>query len=89
LRTGLLTSEAAGLGKPDPRIFVQAATRLNVPPDRCVHVGDDWMRDVEGARGAGFEAVWLDRRRERDHAITRDPAVQCIGSLTELLQLLD
>jgi putative hydrolase of the HAD superfamily len=82
----ILTSEAAGLGKPDPRIFVQAAARLNAPPECCVHVGDDWTRDVEGARGAGFAAVWLDR--ERDRAIARDPAVPCIGSLTELLALL-
>jgi putative hydrolase of the HAD superfamily len=85
----VLTSETAGLGKPDPRIFVQAATSLNAAPERCVHVGDDWMRDVEGARRAGFAAVWLGRRRERDHAVPRDPVVRCIGSLTELLQLLD
>jgi FMN phosphatase YigB (HAD superfamily) len=52
-------------------------------------VGDDWTRDVEGARRAGFAAIWLDRRRERDEDIARDPAVQCIGSLTDLLALLD
>jgi putative hydrolase of the HAD superfamily len=81
----ILTSETAGLGKPDPRIFVQAAARVNMPPGRCVHVGDDWMRDVEGSRSAGFRAVWLDRRREREQGISRDPAVRCIESLRELL----
>jgi putative hydrolase of the HAD superfamily len=85
----ILTSEAAGLGKPDPRIFVQAATRLNASPEHCVHVGDDWTRDVEGARRAGFAAIWLDRRRERDQDIARDPAVRCIGSLADLVALLD
>jgi putative hydrolase of the HAD superfamily len=86
----ILTSEAAGLGKPDPRIFVQAAARLNAPPDRCVHVGDDWMRDVEGARGAGFAAIWLDRRREGDDASeARDRTVPRIAVLTQLLELLD
>ena len=85
----VLTSETAGLGKPDPRIFVQAATRLNASPEHCVHVGDDWTRDVEGARRAGFAAIWLDRRRERDHDIARDPAVRCIGSLADLVALLD
>ena len=44
----VLTSEAAGVGKPDARIFAQAAARLNTAPKRCVHVGDDWTRDVEG-----------------------------------------
>ena len=82
----VLTSEAAGIGKPDPRIFEQAAARLNAAPDRCIHVGDDWSRDVEGARRAGFGAVWLDRRNAD---APRDPHVSRIKTLTDLLRLLD
>jgi putative hydrolase of the HAD superfamily len=80
----VLTSEAAGVGKPDPRIFAHAAARVNTPPDRCVHVGDDWSRDVEGARSAGFGAVWLDRHRAAPAA---DPHVPRITTLAGLLQL--
>jgi putative hydrolase of the HAD superfamily len=82
--TVILTSEAVGVGKPDPRIFAHAAARLNTAPERCVHVGDDWSRDVEGARSAGFRAVWLDR-------VSPDPAAETgvprITTLTGLLQL--
>ena len=81
----IVTSEAAGVGKPDPRIFAHAAARLNTPPVRCVHVGDDWSRDVEGARSAGFGAVWLSRHA-RD--VGGEPAVPRIRSLTGLLHLL-
>jgi putative hydrolase of the HAD superfamily len=80
----VLTSEAVGVGKPDPRIFAHAATRVNTAPERCVHVGDDWSRDVEGARAAGFHPVWLDRRTP---VAAADPAVPRITSLTGLLQL--
>jgi len=83
----ILTSEVAGLGKPDPRIFVQAAARLNAAPDRCVHVGDDWMRDVEGARGAGFRAVWLDRRNSGETSLA-DQSVMRINTLTQLLHIV-
>jgi len=83
----ILTSEVAGLGKPDPRIFVQAAARLNATPDRCVHVGDDWMRDVEGARGAGFRAVWLDRRNSGETSLA-DQSVMRINTLTQLLHIV-
>jgi len=83
----ILTSEVAGLGKPDPRIFVQAAARLNAAPDRCVHVGDDWMRDVEGARGAGFRAVWLDRRNSGETSFA-DQSVMRINTLTQLLHIV-
>lgn len=82
--TVILTSEAVGVGKPDPRIFGQAASRLNTAPDRCVHVGDDWIRDVEGARSAGLDAVWLDRRA----CDPDDSRVPRIATLTDLLQLL-
>jgi len=88
----ILTSEAAGLGKPDPRIFVQAASRLNAAPEQCVHVGDDWIRDVEGARGAGFRAVWLERWLDRHpHSGTprQDRSVSCITTLTQLLDLVE
>jgi len=83
----ILSSEVAGLGKPDPRIFVQAAARLNAAPDRCVHVGDDWMRDVEGARGAGFRAVWLDRRNSGETSFA-DQSVMRINTLTQLLHIV-
>ena len=83
----ILTSETAGLGKPDPRIFVQAAARLNAPPDGCVHVGDDWLRDVEGARGAGFRAVWLDRRHSGETSY-EDRSVMRINTLTQLLHIV-
>jgi putative hydrolase of the HAD superfamily len=82
----ILTSEAVGVGKPDLRIFVQAAETMNIAPGRCVHVGDDWMRDVEGARGAGFRAVWVDRHRRNDCS---DPAVACITTLADLCPLLE
>ncbi|HEY7185209.1 MAG TPA: HAD family hydrolase [Vicinamibacterales bacterium] len=83
----VVTSETAGLGKPDPRIFVQAAARLNTPAEACVHVGDDWMRDVEGARSAGFRAVWLDRRNSGETTF-EDRSVMRISTLTELLHIV-
>lgn len=79
--TVILASEVVGVGKPDPRIFVHAAETMNIAPDRCVHVGDDWVRDVEGARGAGFRAIWVDRHRRNDRS---DTAVACITTLADL-----
>jgi putative hydrolase of the HAD superfamily len=84
----VLTSEQVGVGKPDPRIFVEAAARMNASPRDCIHVGDDWQRDVEGARGAGLRAVWLDRPRQAGVAVP-DATVACIRSLAELVELLD
>lgn len=50
-----------GKGKPDPAIFLRAATHLGIPAHEIAHVGDDPELDVRGARRAGMVSVWLNR----------------------------
>ena len=56
-----VVSGELGCHKPAPAIFAEAASRLDVPPIRLLHVGDDPVADVQGARQAGLRAVWLRR----------------------------
>lgn len=44
--------------KPNPRIFEAACAELGLPPESCVHVGDDRRNDLYGARDAGC-CAWL------------------------------
>ncbi|MEO7068319.1 MAG: HAD family hydrolase [Rhodanobacter sp.] len=53
-----------GAAKPDPRIFLAAATQLGVAPADILHVGDDPAMDVAGAHAAGLRAAWINRRGE-------------------------
>jgi beta-phosphoglucomutase len=54
-----IVSPADGLrGKPHPDIFLEAARRLGVAPQRCI-VFEDAPLGVEGARRAGMRAVAL------------------------------
>jgi len=57
----LVISEAAGVSKPDPRIFELALDAAGVSADEAVMLGDSWANDVLGAVGAGIAAAWLDR----------------------------
>lgn len=57
----VVVSSDVGLSKPDPAIFLAAATALDVAPADCVMVGDLLHRDVSGALAAGMGAVWLQR----------------------------
>jgi beta-phosphoglucomutase len=43
-------------GKPDPQVFLAAAEKLGVPPERCVVV-EDAPAGVEGGRRAGMSTV--------------------------------
>ncbi len=55
----LVVSGEVGVSKPDPLIFHTALNRLRVTADETVMVGDSWIADIEGARGAGIRAIWF------------------------------
>lgn len=83
-----LAAREAGVLKPDPRIFSLLLGRAGLAAGAAVHVGDDAVADVEGARRAGVTPVWLNRRGQ-DWPGSASPAPLCIRSLTELAGLLD
>jgi REG-2-like HAD superfamily hydrolase len=57
----IVVSAEEGHEKPHPQIFRNACQRLEVQPDRAVHVGDSAEDDVVGARMAGLGAVHFGR----------------------------
>lgn len=60
-----LNASGVGVAKPHPQIFLAAAEALGVSPADVLHVGDDPLLDVAGAREAGMRTVWLNRTGER------------------------
>jgi HAD superfamily hydrolase (TIGR01509 family) len=56
----MLDSAEEGVEKPDPRLFQLALERSQATPTDTVHVGDLYHVDVQGARGAGLDAILLD-----------------------------
>lgn len=50
----VVLSSKVGIRKPNPEIYLEAAHRIGVEPERCVYVGDNPVRDVEGAQRAGY-----------------------------------
>lgn len=55
----VVTSAAAGAAKPSPVIFEQALARAEVKAAEAVHVGDDPVTDIRGAKDAGMRTVWF------------------------------
>ena len=57
----VLTSAAAGIRKPDSRIFRLALEHWDAAPAEALMVGDTLGADVLGAHNAGLRAVWVTR----------------------------
>lgn len=66
----IVASQAAGVEKPDPAIFLRAARELSleVENDHVLYVGNEYRADVMGARSAGLTPVLIDRNRLYPHA---------------------
>ncbi|SEA83938.1 HAD-IA family hydrolase [Alkalimonas amylolytica] len=52
-----------GRMKPFPDLFLAAAKRLQLSPQRILHIGDSHRADVMGALNAGCQAAWLDHHQ--------------------------
>jgi putative hydrolase of the HAD superfamily len=81
----LVSSERAGMRKPDARIFALAAAELGVPAERCCFVGDHPVNDIAGARGAGMRAAWLAGFHAWPADAERAPTIRALHELEPLL----
>jgi len=52
----VVTFDDVGRAKPDPDLFLEAARRLDVPPERCL-VFEDSGQGIEAAKRAGMHVV--------------------------------
>jgi len=52
----IVSAEDVHRGKPDPEVYLTAAARLSVSPDRCIVV-EDAVAGIEGARRAGMRSI--------------------------------
>jgi FMN phosphatase YigB (HAD superfamily) len=55
----MVDSAVVGSVKPDKKIFQVAMDELQLGPEQCVYVGDNYAWDVVGSHNAGMKPVWL------------------------------
>ena len=97
-----LSSERARAYKPHMAIFERLAQALGVSREEILYVGDSLFADITGAKNAGLQAAWINRKGvrplEQSAAAAsgesngpirelREPDVE-LHSLDELLDLL-
>lgn len=80
----VLVSDDEGVCKPNPELFRRAADRLCAAPENCVFVGDHPINDIQGARSAGMQAIFVNTRDLPD----RTEGVPTVGRLADILNYL-
>ena len=61
----IVSAEDVTRGKPDPQVFLAAAAKLAVPPERCIVV-EDAAAGVEGARRGGMKSIGVTKNGTLD-----------------------
>ncbi|HEX6580699.1 MAG TPA: hexitol phosphatase HxpB [Actinomycetota bacterium] len=79
----VVSGEDEELGKPDPAVFLSAARRLEVPPERCLVV-EDSINGVRAAKAAGMLCVAVPAvGSDADIATEADLVLGSIGELDD------
>lgn len=78
-----LSAADVAAGKPHPAMFAKAMQRAGVTAQHTLHVGDHPLHDIQGARNAGIDAVWLRRFAQPWDDQFAEPA-QAFSSLHDL-----
>lgn len=71
----VLSVEAVGVFKPDPRVYALAGQRFGLPASRMAFMSSNsW--DAFGARNFGFRVVWINRHGQPDEYGLRGTVVE-------------
>ena len=87
----IITSDAAGINKPDVRIFRYAESLADVGSNHCIMIGDNGETDIAGALAAGWHmAVWfnVDNKIPGD-SLCRSLSLPCTLSVVSDLREID
>lgn len=85
----MVFSEDVGLGKPSPKIFLEACRLAGEEPANCVHIGDDLTADVHASHAVGMTPIWLDRVGGRESQPQSQTPASRITSLNDLSAVLE
>lgn len=80
----LVVSAEEGYRKPHPSLYLAAAGRLGVAPERCLYVGDRVLEDVLGPKAVGMRTALCHRWRQEPPGDAPD---YVISRLEELLTI--
>jgi beta-phosphoglucomutase family hydrolase len=69
-----VTSDDVKNGKPDPEVFLKAASKMNVPPHECI-VMEDASNGVEAAKSANMSCIAITSTRGKDQLEKADVVI--------------
>lgn len=76
----MVTSEEAGCEKPHPFMFQLALHKLNLSAKEVCMIGDNYKKDILGAKRLGIHAYWLTKENQK----INEAGITCINDLGDI-----
>lgn len=80
----IITSEEAGIKKPEPGIFNYAFKKTGALPEESIMIGDDYEVDIVGAKNVGMSQIFFDPEKTMENPIC-DHHIQCLNEIEGVL----
>jgi len=79
-----------GKPKPAPDMFHLALKKLNLKPEQSIHIGDDFICDIQAAKQLGIKSVWANilQVEHPECAQVADATVTCLSELPKVIEKL-
>ncbi|ADZ10387.1 HAD superfamily (subfamily IA) hydrolase, TIGR02253 [Methanobacterium lacus] len=87
----VITSEEAGVEKPDVKIYQLAMERMGCDPENSVMIGNNFRDDILGAIDAGMSAIYLTpglTEQERKTIKEREIDLDIVSDIGEIRKIL-
>lgn len=83
----IFTCNELSAKKPDPLFYCNLVQKLNQPVEKVVMVGDDYIKDIVGAKLAGWKAIWFNPAGllSNGHLPFQDMEIRNLNEIVEVL----
>ena len=82
----IFLAKEIGYEKPDRRFFTTVVAHLGLPASSHIMVGDNYLKDCEGAKQAGLKTVFLNTKQEAGPFSMADVVIL---NLDDLIKVID
>jgi putative hydrolase of the HAD superfamily len=80
------SSKELGYSKPDPGFFLRICEEITCLPEECVMIGNDYEKDICGAKRAGMKTVFFDPGGSAGPFPLADAVIGTMDQLPELIK---
>lgn len=84
----LFTSRELGFKKPDPAFYREILRMMNLQPEQCIAVGNDYEKDIVSAKSVGMNTIWLSTHPDSTQTPCADYSITAVEQLMPVIEKL-